>query len=103
VVVGNELFVVTDRRDVNSAGFGLANSGSGFLRRVNLGTRSQVGGKVTINSGAAALDVNRSTKTAYTGAHSATKKAMTPSFDSEGDPTELTFQPTKGRKLWLSM
>lgn len=103
VVVGNELFVVTDRRDVNAAGFGLANSDSGFLRRVDLGTRSQVGAKVTINSGASSLDVNRNTGTAFTGAGKSTKKILTPSFNSEGDPAELRFQSTKGRKLWLSM
>ena len=102
VVGGNEIFIVTDTADVNSASYGLSGGGSGQLLRYSLVTGALVGGATSLPGGASSVDVT-SNGIVYSGAgKSAQKEDVSATFAAGGGSTELAVRDNVLRLLWLS-
>lgn len=98
VAAGGELYVTSDRTDVNDSGFGLE-ADTGRLTRIHLATGA-IRDDRTIHSGAASADAGGGR--AYTadavGVQTADYRG---DWDSTGSPTEFSITSASGAKLWL--
>jgi hypothetical protein len=102
VVAGEEVFIVTDSTDVNSAGYGLGNSNTGSLTRVALNGFSRIGSSTSIPGGAASVDVTAG-GVSYAGAGKAAQKDdFSSDFTGGGTATELAYRDNVTRLLWIS-
>lgn len=98
VVAGGELFVTSDRTDVNDTGFGLDND-TGTLTRIVLATGS-VADQHTIESGAASVDATGGRVFNLDQGNVVTSD-YTSSFDAVGESVEFNMLSSSGAKLWL--
>lgn len=98
VVAGGELYVTTDRTDVNDTSYGLE-ADTGRLHRILLSTGT-VRDSRTIHSGAASADAGGGK--AYTADDVGVIGAdYTADFDAVGAGTEFSMISSTGAKLWL--
>jgi len=101
-VAGNELFVVTDRSDVNLDTYGAGDS-TGELLRYSLDDGARIDLPVTLAGGASAVDVTRD-GVVHTGSAAAARKLdYSATFDADGITTELVFKAKTGRQVWLKL
>ncbi len=102
LVVGNEVFIVTDSQDANLETYGLGGP-SGELTRYSLADTSTAKSTQTLTSGAGGIDVS-STGAAYAVSGSSIEAVDAPTdFDNTGSTTELVFAAKAGRQLWLGI
>jgi hypothetical protein len=100
IIAGNEVFIATDSRNINSADFGLG-AGSGLLWRKNLNPGSAEATSNEVLSGAASVDISKGSATVVSvGAGSVTRETIS-SFDADGQSMEASKTGSSGRRLWL--
>jgi hypothetical protein len=101
VVDGNEIYVVTDRVDVNDSLYG-AEPDTGQLTRLSLTDGRPISSPVALRSGAASVDARAGV------VHSGHDDVIvtndfSSTFDDSGSTAELVFVAQTGRSLWLRL
>jgi hypothetical protein len=95
-VAGNELFIVTDRSDVNDAFFGRGANDTGSLTTMNLdNTDTQTRIDIKTGAGSAAVTAGGKVVTGGSQSQSATQ------FSTTGQSVDIVGNVAKGRILWL--
>ncbi len=102
VIAGGEIFITTDSSDVNAADFG-ETTNTGTLWRASLAAPGNPVTKVTIPSGAAAVDVSMSTGSVLSVGGSGVHRYNPTGFANVGTSTEVAPESTASRRLWLRL
>jgi hypothetical protein len=104
VIAGSEVFITTDSSDVNAADFGsVANSGTLWRASLDPTSAGDPPTKVTIPSGAAAVDVSMTSATVVSVGGSGVHRYDPPGFVNTGTSTEVAPEATASRRLWLRL
>ena len=98
VIAGGEMYVTSDRTDVNDSGYGLE-ANTGKLTRLALATGAVKDSRI-IHSGAASADASAG-KVYATDDVGVSTADYRGDFDAVGTGTEFSITSSTGAKLWL--